>query len=194
MHKVLRILILSDLFIIGSFGLVQPIFAVYMLQNVAGTTLTAIGIAVTIQLVTKAVVQIMVARWTDEEPGNRRELGTLFAGSILMSLVSFGYIWASNLSVLYVLQFLYGLGGALAFPGWVVMYSRYIRADKAGYEWSVYSTIVSLGTATAAAVGAYMAEFYSFTHLFIIIGILSLIGSSFISYIFKHEFTRGNLV
>lgn len=190
MHKVLRILILSDLFIIGSFGLVQPIFAVYMLQNVVGATITAIGIAVAIQLVTKSIVQIIVARWTDEEPGNRRELWTLFVGSILMSLVSFGYIWASNLSVLYVLQFLYGLGGALAFPGWVVIYSRYIRAEKAGYEWSVYSTIVSLGTATAAAVGAYLAEFYSFTHLFVIIGIFSLIGSSFISYIFKHEFTR----
>ncbi len=192
MHKVLRVLILSDLFIIGSFGLVQPIFAVYMLQNVVGTTITAIGVAVTIQLVTKAVVQIIVAKWTDEEPGNRRELWTLFAGSILMSLVSFGYIWATNLSILYSLQFLYGLGAALAFPGWVVIYSRYIRAEKAGYEWSVYSTIISLGTAVAASVGAYMAEIFSFTHLFVLIGIFSLIGSSFISYIFKHEFTRKN--
>lgn len=192
MHKVLRILILSDLFIIGSFGLVQPIFAVFMLQNVVGTTLTSIGIAVTIQLVTKAVMQIIVAKWTDEEAGNRRELGTLFVGSILMSLVSFGYIWATNLSILYTLQFLYGLGAALAFPGWVVIYTRYIRAEKAGYEWSVYSTIVSLGTAAAASIGAYMAEVFSFTYLFIIIGTLSLVGSSFITYIFKHEFTRKN--
>ena len=192
MHKVLRILILSDLFIIGSFGLVQPIFAVYMIQNITGISLTAIGIAVTIQLVTKAVVQIVVAKWTDEEPGNRRELGTLFVGSVLMSLVSFGYIWAKSIPFLYGLQFLYGLGGALAFPGWVVIYTRYIRAEKAGYEWSVYSTIVSLGTAAAASIGAYMAEAFSFNSLFVIIGTLSLIGSSFISYIFKHEFTRKN--
>lgn len=190
MHKVLRVLILSDLFIIGSFGLVQPIFAVYMIQNIAGTTLTAIGIATTIQLVTKAIMQVLVAQWTDEEPGNRRELGTLLAGSVLMSLVSFGYIWATDLSVLYALQFLYGLGGALAFPGWVVIYSRYIRAEKAGYEWSVYSTVVSLGTAAAAAIGAYMADIYSFNYLFIGVGTLSLVGSSFIIYIFKREFTR----
>lgn len=190
MHRVLRALILSDLFILGSFGLVQPIFAVYMMQNVAGTTLTAIGVAVAIQLITKSVLQIMVARWTDEEPGNRRELVTLFIGSLLMSLVSFGYIWAANLSVLYVLQFLYGLGGALAFPGWVVIYTRYIRSEKAGYEWSVYSTVVSLGTAAAAAIGAYLAEVYSFTHLFVIIGAFSLIGASFIIHIFKHEFAR----
>ena len=190
MHKVLRILILSDLFIIGSFGLVQPIFAVFMLQNVVGITLTGIGIAITIQLFTKSILQVLVAKWTDEEPGNVRELWTLFIGSILMSLVSFGYIWATNLSILYTLQFLYGLGGALAFPGWVVIYSRYIRAVKAGYEWSVYSTTVSLGTAATAAVGAYLAELYSFKLLFIIIGILSLIGASFIIHIFKHEFTK----
>jgi MFS family permease len=190
MHKVLRILIISDLFILGSFGLVQPIFAVYMIKNVAGATLTAIGIATAIQLITKSIMQILVAKWTDEEVGNRRELWTLFIGSILMSLVSFGYIWAKNLSVLYILQFLYGLGGALAFPGWVVIYTRYIRSEKAGYEWSMYSTIISLGTAAAAAIGAYLAEFYSFTHLFVIIGVLSLIGASFIIHIFKHEFIR----
>ena len=132
MHKVLRILILSDLFIVGSFGLVQPIFAIYMLQNVAGTTITDIGVAVTIQLVTKAIVQILVAKWTDKEPGNRRELWTLFVGSILMSLVSFSYIWANNLPILFTLQFLYGFGAALAFPGWVVIYTRYLRAEKAG--------------------------------------------------------------
>lgn len=190
MHKVLRVLILSDLFIIGSFGLVQPVFAVYMLQNISGTSITAIGIATTIQLVTKAIFQIIVARWTDKEAGNRRELWTLLIGSILMSLVSFGYIWAKDLVFLYSLQFLYGFGAALAFPGWVVIYSRYIRVEKAGYEWSVYSTIVSLGTATAAAVGAYMAEIFSFNYLFIGIGVSSLVGSALIIYIFKHEFAK----
>ena len=193
MHRILRVLILSDLFIIGSFGLVQPIFAVFMIQNVVGITLTGIGIAITIQLLTKSILQVLVAKWTDEEPGNRRELVTLLIGSVLMSLVSFGYIWATNLSILYTLQFLYGLGGALAFPGWVVIYSRYIRAEKAGFEWSVYSTIVSLGTATTAAVGAHLAEVYSFKTLFIIIGSLSLIGASFIIHIFKHEFAKESV-
>ncbi|OGH84714.1 MAG: hypothetical protein A2261_01835 [Candidatus Magasanikbacteria bacterium RIFOXYA2_FULL_44_8] len=192
MHKILRALILSDLFLLGGFGLIQPIFAVFMIDKISGTTVLAIGVATAIQLLTKAVFQIIVGRWTDEEPGNKRELLTLFVGSLMMSAVPFGYVFATNLNHIYVLQFVYGLGSALAFPGWMVIFQRYTRAEKTGYEWSVYNTIISLGTAAAAFLGAYMADLYSFAHLFVGVGVLSLVGTSFIIHVFKHEFTRAH--
>lgn len=191
MHKILRALILSDLFLLGSFGLIQPIFAVFMLKNITGTTLTAIGVATTIQLVTKGVFQIIVGKWTDKERGNKRELYTLFIGSLMMSIVPFFYLVANSLAHVYLLQFVYGLGSALVFPGWMVIYMRYSRDEKAGYEWSVYNTVVSLGAAVAAFLGAYVADIYSFGHIFIGVGVLSLIGTSFIVHVFRHEFTRG---
>ena len=191
MHKILRALILSDLFILGSFGLIQPIFAVFMLKNITGTTLTAIGVATTIQLVTKAIFQIIVGKWTDKEKGNKRELYTLFVGSLIMSIVPFFYLLTSSLSHVYLLQFAYGLGGALVFPGWMVIYMRYSRDEKAGYEWSVYNTVISFGSAAAAFLGAYIADIYSFSHIFIGVGILSLVGASFIVHVFRHEFTKG---
>ncbi|TAN32170.1 MFS transporter [Patescibacteria group bacterium] len=189
MHKIIRALILSDLFILGSFGLIQPIFAVFMLKNISGASLIAIGVATTIQLLTKSLFQMLVAKWTDEERGNKRELITLFVGSILMSAVPFGFVFAQTLNHVYILQFIYGLGGALAFPGWVVIFTRYLRDEKAGYEWGIYNTTVSLGTATAAFLGAYLADFYSFRLLFVIVGLLSLLGTSFIIHIFRHEFS-----
>lgn len=190
MHKILRALIISDFFILSSFGLIQPIFAVFMIQKITGTTLTAIGVAVTIQLVTKAILQLFVARWTDEETGNQRELFTLLIGSVIMSLVPFGYIFSHTLGHIYLLQFILGIGAALAYPGWIVIFSRHIRDKKAGAEWGVYSSLVSLGTGAAAFLGAYMAELYSFKHLFVGVGILSLLGTSFIISVFKQEFTR----
>jgi MFS family permease len=190
MHKVLRALILSDLFILGSFGLIQPIFAVFMLQGINGASIISIGIATALQLLAKGFFQIIVAKWTDAEPGNRRELITLFIGSILMGLAPFGYIISTEIWQVFILQIVYGLGGALAFPGWIVIYSRYTRQEKAGYEWSVYNTVISFGTAAAAFLGASLAELFSFQLLFAAVGILSLIGAAFIIYIFKHEFTR----
>lgn len=190
MHKILRTLILSDLFLLGSFGLIQPIFAVFMIQGVAGVTITAIGVAAAIQLVTKSFLQLIIARWTDEEPGNKRELFTLFLGSLIISLVPFGYIFSQTLAEIYVLQFIYGVGGALICPGWLVMFTRHTRDDKAGYEWSLYSTVIGLGTAVAAYMGGYFAETFSFKFVFLIVGILSLIGTGFITTIFKHEFTH----
>lgn len=193
MHKVLRALILSDLFILGSFGLVQPIFAIFMLQGISGASILTIGIATSLQLIAKGFFQIIIAKWTDAEPGNRRELITLFAGSVIMGLAPFGYIISTELWQVYSLQIIYGLGGALAFPGWMVIYSRYTRQEKAGYEWSIYNTIISFGTAVAAFLGASVAEMLSFKFLFAAVGILSLVGAVFIIYIFKHEFTRWHI-
>lgn len=195
MHKILRALILSDLFLLGSFGLVQPIFAVFMLNNIIGASLVAIGVAASIPLITKALVQIFIAIWTDAETGNKRELFTLFIGSILMSLVPFGFAISTSLTHIYLLQLVYGLGTALVYPGWIVIFSRYSRDEKRGYEWSVYSSVISLGTAATAFLGGYMAETYSFRYIFIVVGLLSFVGTSFVVHVFRQEFThRKNLL
>lgn len=194
MHRILRVLILSDLFILGGFGLIQPVFAIFILQQINQATVTAVGLAVAVQLLTKALFQSFVGRWSDEERGNRRELGTLFVGSLIMSLVPLGYFFSHTLAQVFFLQFAYGLGGALAYPGWMVIFTRYLRHDKAGYEWGAYNTIITLGTAATAFLGAYIVDQYSFQHLFVLICGLSLLGTSLLTYIFKHEFTRGKKV
>ena len=190
MNVVLRALILSDLFLYGGFGLIQPIFAVFMLQEITGSSVMAIGVATTIQLVTKSILQLGIAKWTDAEPGNRRELLTLFAGSLIMSVVPFAYLWATALHHVFILQFVYGLGTALAYPGWIVIFARYTDDSKRGYEYSVYNTTIGLGVAAAAVLGGYFVQTYSFQHLFVLIGILSVIGAMFILTIFKKEFTH----
>lgn len=189
MNKILRLLTISDLFIVGSFGLIQPILAIFLTQQVSGATVSAIGLAVTIQLFTKAVFQILIARWADCERGNCRELYTLVIGSVIISLVPVLYAFAHTMWFIYITQLFYGLGNALTYPSWRVMFTRYTNQDKAGYEWSVYDTVISLGTAAAASIGGLLVEQFSFRALFFIITGLSFIGTSFIVMIFKQEFT-----
>ena len=189
MNKILRLLTVSDLFILGSFGLIQPIFAIFLTKQIGGATISAIGLAITIQLFTKAMFQILVARWADCEKGNCRELHTLVAGSVLISAVPLLYALATTMWFIYLAQFLYGLGTALTYPSWRVMFTRYTNQEKAGYEWSVYDTVISLGTAASAAIGGILAEQFTFRNLFLIVAGLSIIGTAFIIMIFKQEFT-----
>ncbi len=189
MNKPLRALIISDLFIMSSFGLIQPIFSIYILNNIAGATIASAGMAITIQLFTKALFQIIVGKWTDDEKGNCRELYAMLAGSMLISIVPLGYLICKDVAGIYIIQVLYGLGQALAYPSWKVLFNRYINQDKAGYEFSIYDTTIGFGVATAAAIGGYFAETYSFLPLFIAVSILSFLGTMFLTYIFKHEFT-----
>jgi DHA1 family quinolone resistance protein-like MFS transporter len=189
MNKVLRTLILSDLFILSSFGLINPILAIFLIQKIAGATVLSIGVAVTIQLLVRAVFQILVGRWADCERGNCRELHALLLGSIFISLVPLGYVFSTTMSHVYLVQIVYGLGGALSYPSWRVIFSRYIDQSRAGYEWGVYDTVVSLGIAATATLGAFIAEQYSFRFLFVLVSILSFVGTSFLVYIFQQEFT-----
>jgi DHA1 family quinolone resistance protein-like MFS transporter len=188
MHKVLRSLVISDLFILSSFGLVQPIFAVFLLRNIYDATITSIGIALTVELFTRSIFQVMIARWADEERGNKRETWTLLVGSLLISFVPLGYIFAQSIIHIYIAQFFHGLGQALSYPSWRVLFSRFSRQESAGYEWGIYDTVTSLGMASAAVIGAYFAEQYSFTVLFLMVSVFSLLGTFFIVHIFNEEF------
>lgn len=189
MHKIIRSLVVSDLFILSSYGLIQPIFSIFILRNVVDATITGVGVALTIELFTRAVFQIVIAKWADEERGNCRELYTLLLGSLLISIVPVGYLLSRTMLMVYFAQFVHGLGQALSYPSWRVLFTRYIRQDQAGYEWGIYDTVTSLGIAGAATIGAYFADTYSFTYLFVIVSVLSFLGTGFIVHIFNHEFT-----
>jgi DHA1 family quinolone resistance protein-like MFS transporter len=189
MNKILRTLILSDLFILSSFGLINPILAIFLVQQIPGATVSSVGMTVTIQLLVRAVFQILVGRWADCEQGNCRELYALFFGSILISVVPLGYVISTAMWHIYLVQIAYGLGGALTYPSWRVIFTRYVDGARAGYEWGVYDTVVSLGIAATASVGAFIAEQYSFRILFVIVSVLSFVGTSFLVYIFQQEFT-----
>jgi MFS family permease len=187
MRQPLRLLIISDLFILSSFALISPIFSIFILKNIGQATIASAGMAVTIQMFTKALFQIIVGKWADEERGNCRELNAMIVGSILISLVPIGYIFCRNVIDVYIIQVLYGLGQAFAYPTWRVLFNRYLNQEKAGYEFGVYDTITSFGIASAAAIGGYLAQNYSFNLLFIIVSVVSFIGSTFLISIFKHE-------
>lgn len=187
MQRPLRALIISDLFILSGFSLISPIFAIFILNNLGGATIASAGMAVTIQMFTKALFQIIVGKWADEERGNCRELNAMIVGTTIISLVPIGYLFCKEVTDVYIMQVLYGIGQALAYPTWRVLFNRYVNQEKAGYEFGIYDTVTSFGMATSAAIGAYFAQTFSFQLLFIIVSCLSLVGSVFLITIFKDE-------
>ena len=60
-NSVIRILTISDVLIISGFGLVAPIFAVFITDSIKGGTLEVVGIASAVYLLAKSLGQIPVA-------------------------------------------------------------------------------------------------------------------------------------
>ncbi|MDO8742986.1 MAG: MFS transporter [Candidatus Azambacteria bacterium] len=175
-NKIIRVLVLGDIMFFSAFGLIGPIFAVFVTNQIAGATVATAGFAATISLLTRALLQMPVARYIDNHKGEKDDFRFMIVGSTLISIVPFIYLFVSIPIHLYLAQVILGIGGALANPGWYAIFTRHIDKDKEGTEWSLENVSVGIAAAGAATIGGILAQNFGFHSLFLIVGVLSLLG------------------
>lgn len=172
MNKTLRLLIISDIFVFSGFGLISPILAIFIKDNLVGGTILAAGIASTIFLITHSLLQIFFAYKFN--PKDR--LWMLWLGTALITLVPFGYIFSTQIYHLYIVQFIYGIGAAFSYPSWSSLFTANLEKGKRGFQWSIYNSSVGIGTAITAGLGALIAEKTDFRIVFILTGLMAIVG------------------
>jgi len=167
---------LGDIMFFSAYGLIGPIFAVFVTNQVAGATIATAGFAATINLLVRALLQMPIARYIDRHKGEKDDFIFMVAGSTLISIVPFAYFFVSTPLHLYLAQVVLGIGGALANPGWFAIFTRHIDKNKEGTEWTLENVGVGLAAAGTAAIGGLLAQRFGFHNLFLIVGVLSLLG------------------
>mgnify|MGYP001564790626 CR=1 FL=1 len=167
---------MGDIMFFSAFGLIGPIFAVFVTNQVAGATIATAGFAATINLLVRAILQMPIARYIDRHKGEKDDFKFMVAGSTLISIVPFVYLFVVVPWHLYLAQVVLGIGGALANPGWYAIFTRHIDKNKVGTEWTLENVGVGLAAAGTAAIGGVLAQNFGFHNLFLIVGILSLLG------------------
>ncbi|PIZ52436.1 hypothetical protein COY27_00380 [Candidatus Woesearchaeota archaeon CG_4_10_14_0_2_um_filter_33_13] len=173
MNKTIKLLMFSDIFFVTGFGLVDPILAIFIKENLAGGTIFAAGLASMMFLLTKSIIQLPFSRYVDEHDD---KVKWLIMGAFLITSVPFIYVFAENIYWIYLAQIVYGLGSGLAYPTWLGLWSTNLDHKHESFEWSLYSTLTGLGTAATAAVGAAIAQFIGFKYTFIMAGIMGVAG------------------
>lgn len=175
-NKIIKTLVLGDVLFFSAFGLVGPIFAVFVTGQIPGATVATVGFAATINLVIRAALQMPIARYIDKRRGEKDDFFLMIFGSLLVSLVPFIYLFIKTIPQLYLAQVLLGVGGSFANPGWYAIFTRHIDKSKEGTEWTLENVSVALAAAGAAAIGGLIANRFGFQTLFLMVGILSFIG------------------
>src|SRR3990167_2049963 len=174
MNKKIWLLIFSDVLILSSFGLIGPIFAVFITDNLIGGTLVTAGLSTTIFLVVKSTIQLPLSRYfIDKEKHKTR---SLLLGTFLIISVPFIYFFAKSIYAIFAAQAIYGLGAAMAYPAWFSLFTAYIDKKHKGFEFSLWSTGVGIGSAIAAFFGAKIAELLGFKTLFFFVGVIAFLG------------------
>lgn len=180
MNRTIKLLMLSDIFIVTGFGLIEPILAIFIKENLAGGTIFAAGLASTLFLITKSAVQLPFSRYVDAHDDKAK---WLMAGTLIVSAVPFIYIFAKSVNYIYLAQILQGIGSGLAFPTWLGLWTSHLDRKHESFEWSLYSTSVGIGVAVTAVVGAAISQFIGFAYTFALVGVMSLTGCSILFWL-----------
>jgi len=184
-NNLIKILTFSDVIIISGFGLTNPLFAVFITEQIKGGNLELIGLATSINLICRSVLLIPVARYIDSIKGEIDDFLIMATGSVLMSLVPFLYSFASTNAHVLILQALMGFASAMVSPGWLAIFSRHIDKNIEAEEWGIYSAMVGLGAALSGALSGFLAEKFGFRVLYLIVGTICTFGTSFLFFVYQ---------
>jgi DHA1 family quinolone resistance protein-like MFS transporter len=176
-NRILTTLVASDIFIFSGFGLIAPIFAVFVNQQILGGTLIVVGIGESIYLAIKSVLQLPVGELIDNVSGEKIDFYLAFSGNLLISISVGLYAFATLPAHIYLIQALMGIGGAISYPAWMGLFTRNMEEGRESFVWSVHSTFTDLFSAGAATLGAYLAVTLGFHYLFMIVSAMGFIGT-----------------
>jgi len=192
-NRVFKFLTLSDFLILGGFGLILPIFAIFITEQIPGAGIEVVGLAEAVYLAVRSISQIPFGHLIDKIKGEKDDFWFLLLGSMLISFVPIMYIFVDSPAKLYAVQFFYGLVGGATFPTWYAIFTRHIDKEKAGIEWGLYQTMADMSTALFSALGGFLVSKFNFKLIFILVSCMSFIGSLSIMGIYS-KMTPGKVL
>lgn len=175
--RVVRYFILADLALLAGWGLVGPIFSVFVIQKVAGATLVSVGLAAGIYWVLKSIVQLPVANYLDKTQGERDDFLALILGLFISSFTAISYNFITQIWHLYVVEIIHALAFALYVPAWSAIFSRHVDKDRVSFDWSLDSTAAGLAAGVSGFLGGAIANAWGYSWVFILAGILSALSA-----------------
>ncbi|MBI2065949.1 MFS transporter [Candidatus Woesebacteria bacterium] len=189
-NKILKVLVASDVIIFSGWGLMSPVFAVFVTEQIPGATLVTVGIAEAIYLATKSILQIPIGMKIDETEGEKIDFWLAFLGSILSAIAILLYILAKSPLHIYLIEFLFGVAGAISYPAWMGLFSRNIEEGRESFLWGMHSTTTELSWAVTAVLGGFVAEKFGFGSLFLTAGTIALLGSLVLFVVYREIATE----
>ena len=191
-NKVVKTMIQADLIFVSAFGLITPIFAVFILNQIQGGNVKVIGFAAAIYWILKSLLQVPIGRYLDKNVGEKDDFYFVIGGYFLAVLVPLGYIFSSLPWHIYGLQALYAIAMGMAIPGWAAIFTRHIDKGKEAFEWSLESTAMGLGAGITGAIGGILASKFGFNIVFILVAVGAFLGTLLLLTIYKNIFPQGD--
>lgn len=173
-----------DLVINSAWGLLGPVFAIFLLEDIAmadvATGARIAGFATLFYWITKSLLQIPIGNYLDKNHGEIDDFWFYVVGVIITAIVPFGFLVSSLPWHIYLFQVLHALGMSMIVPSSYAIFIRHTDKGKEAYESGLDSTLFGIGAGITGAVGGILASYIGFDAIFILVGVFSFLSLIFI--------------
>ena len=183
LNRIVRYFIIGDLIMWSGWGLLDPVFSIFVIEKISGATLVSIGILAAIYWIGKGILQIPISLFLDKTDGERDDFYALIFGLMIMSVGAFSLILANTIWQIYLIQSIKAVGFALYIPAWSAIFSRHLDKDHTAYDWAISSSSVSFGIGAAGFLGGTIASFFGFKILFLLVGFMALLSAGMLLFV-----------
>src|SRR3989344_587845 len=112
-NKIIKILIINNVILNLGWGLVVPVFAIFILQDIAvnniAQTAKIIGISELCFSLTRVIFQIPIGKYLDRNHGEKDDFWFMVVGNLMQALIPIGFIFSHAPWHIYILQIIHGL-------------------------------------------------------------------------------------
>lgn len=177
LNRIVKFFVLSDLFLLSGWGLIDPIFSVFIIQRIVGATLVTIGIAAAIYWILRAILQVPIAKFIDRTPGERDDFYVLMIGLVIAGFSSLSFALVHTATELYVVQAIRALAFACYGAAWPSIFSRHLDKDKVSLDWTADGVAAGIGSGVAGLLGGLVGQYLGYNAVFIMGAVLSLFAA-----------------
>lgn len=175
--RVVKYLVLSDLFLLLGWGFIDPVFSIFIVERVAGATLVTVGIVTALYWIVKSALQIPISNYLDRKPGEKDDFMALVGALLLAGFSAIAFALVTRTWELYLIQSLHAVAFALYIPSWSSIFSRHLDRDRVSFDWSLDSTVAGFASGVSGLVAGIMAAVWGFAAVFVIGGVFALISA-----------------
>ena len=191
-NRVIRTLIASDFLLQSGWGLIGPIFAIFLTKQIQGGSLEMVGFIAATYWITKSIAQPFIANFLDVKKGERDDFRFLVSGMYLANLIPLGYAFSTQPWHIFTLEVIHGLAMACVVPSWAAIFTRHIDQGREAFSWSIESTGIGFAAAFAGALGGILATILGFRTVFVLVSMFGLISSSVLLLIRNQIFPKDH--